>query len=155
NRSDLIALIQSHDADALGVATHHTDFTYVCPVDHALHRDEHDVVAFAYGDGADYRPVAVARADVSQTFATTALLTVAHVSSILGGFGEFSFRRQWFLRARSFWLLAFRFGFGRLFASDVGAERRPLAVAVFTDCQQESFQVGHDHVDDFIAVCKR
>src|SRR5262249_55796706 len=94
-------------------------------------------------------------ADVTQAFAPAALLAIAHIAAIFARFltsGSFRsrFGRSLALPLFAFCLLGFRFGFGRLFTSNISAERRALAVAVLADGQQESFRVGDDHVDHFI-----
>src|SRR5205823_14308941 len=90
-----------------------------------------------------------AGADVADTLAAAALLAVAHVGAVLRRRLVAGFVR----RLRFGRLLGRRFLglFGHLLARNVGAERRPLAVAVFAHRQQIPFRVGDDHADHVIA----
>src|SRR5437899_1718346 len=142
-RRDLVAVVEVHDAHALGITADDADLAHVSAVDHALHRDEHDVVVLADGGNADHRAVAFRGANVAQALATAALLAVAHGGSVLGAFfaGSFfalgAFRGGWLWR-RGFFHGFFAFNL-RHFAGDIGAERRAFAVAVFTNREQEAF----------------
>src|SRR5262249_36003034 len=86
DRGDLVALVEVHDADALGVAADDPDLADVGAVDHALGGDEHDVVGLANRGDADHRTVALAGADIAQALAAAALLAIAHARAIFGGF---------------------------------------------------------------------
>src|SRR5438445_741240 len=95
---DLVALVKSHDADTLGVAADDANLVDMGAVDHALRGDEHDIVLLAHGNSADHLSVAVAGTNVTQAFATAALLAVAHVAAIFDGFlafDAFSLHSPW------------------------------------------------------------
>src|SRR5262249_32546205 len=94
------------------------------------------------------RSVPLAGADVADALAAPPLFAVAHGR---GGFAAgFGFRGLLGRLLRRF----LRLGLGRFLAGDVGAERRPLAVAVFAHGQQVPLRVGHDHADDLVALAQ-
>src|SRR5690348_12168995 len=114
--SDLVALAQVHDADALRVAADETNLADMGAVDHALRCDQHDVIGVANGGDADDQAIALGSTDVAEALAAAALLAITHAGS--GGAARlFGFLRRRFAHL----LFGFR-DFGGFLAGDVRAE---------------------------------
>src|SRR5205085_645878 len=75
---DLVAFVEVHDADALGIAADHANFGYARAIDHSLRGNEHDLVIGTHRHDADHQPVALGGANVAHALAAAALLAVAH-----------------------------------------------------------------------------
>src|SRR6516162_859689 len=147
-RSDLVAFIQFHDANALRIPPHYADLIDVRAVYHALGGDQHDVIIVTYRHNADHQAVAVSRANVPDALASAALFAIAHLRPdhiALRGLRLFrSFGNR----------LAGRFlplGFRCFLPGNVGSKGGSFAIAVFAHRKQIALGICNDHADDLIA----
>src|SRR5262249_53764888 len=157
DRGDRIAFVEIHDADALRVSPDNPDFVDVCPIDHALSGDEHNIIVVMHADNANHQAIALAGANVANALAAAPLLAIAHIRPIAADLAlQIRFGRGflgWFLRHVVGNLLDI--GFSRLFAGHVGAERRALPESIFAERQKIAARVGDHHADNFVVLLKR
>src|SRR5216683_2254611 len=102
------------------------------------------MVAVADREHADNRAVAVAGPDVADAATAAPLPAVAHRRTVFGSlFLAFALSRFRLRRLLDHLGTLGRLFAFRLLAHGVGAERRPLAVAVFAHRQEEAVGVGN------------
>src|SRR5439155_12480598 len=79
----LVALVEIHHPHALGVSARDADLVRVRAIDHALRRDQHEVVTGADRRDTDDGAVSLRSTDVAHAFTATPLATIAHRGAIL------------------------------------------------------------------------